>query len=139
MGVPPGLPAVNPSLPVSSYRPGEIVITGRLAVRATNVSVPLPVGKNEITVGRIDPARNAFPDIDLTPYQGESAGVSRLHARLIIGVGEANSGGQLFIEDLQSTNGTLVNKQKLQAGQRFPLKNGDEIRFGRIALIYYSS
>jgi pSer/pThr/pTyr-binding forkhead associated (FHA) protein len=115
------------------------VITGRLAVHATNASVPLPVGKNEIIIGRIDPARNAFPDIDLTPHQGESGGVSRLHARLIIGVGEANSGGQLFIEDLQSTNGTLVNKQKLQAGQRFPLKNGDEIRFGRIALNYYSS
>jgi pSer/pThr/pTyr-binding forkhead associated (FHA) protein len=70
-----------------------------------------------------------YPDVDLTPHGGEQAGVSRRHARLIV------EGGSYFVEDLDSTNFTFVNKQKLTAKTRQPVGDGDEIRFGRIAAV----
>lgn len=51
--------------------------------------------------------------------------VSRLHCRL-----EA-SGGTLDVVDLSSTNGTLVNDQRVD---RASLKNGDRLKIGRVEL-----
>ena len=53
------------------------------------------------------------------------ATISRAHAA--IGYDE----GSFFIQDLGSTNGTLVNGAKVD---RQPLKNGDEIRMGRLVI-----
>lgn len=50
--------------------------------------------------------------------------VSFRHARL------HQSGGQYFIEDLKSTNGTFVNGVRAPADTRVPVKAGDEISFG---------
>ena len=55
--------------------------------------------------------------------------VSRRHARLIL------EGGNYFVEDLDSTNFTFVNKQKLVPKTRQAVGDGDEIRCGRVALI----
>lgn len=48
--------------------------------------------------------------------------VSRSHCRV------NKIGGQYTITDLQSANGTYVNKVKLQPNQPHPIKNGDVIR-----------
>jgi pSer/pThr/pTyr-binding forkhead associated (FHA) protein len=106
-------------------------MAGRLVVRPSGAQIVLPVGKAELTIGRSDPARGAYPDVDLTGYSGESSGVSRMHARLLV---QAN--GQIYIEDLNSTNFTFLNKQRLQPGQSYPLKRGDEIRLGLLTLEY---
>jgi hypothetical protein len=103
---------------------------GKLIVREANVTIALPVGKSEILLGRSDPVRNIFPDVDLTPFGGEKAGVSRRHARLIL------QGFQLYLEDLNSTNFTFLNQQKLQSGQLYPVIPGDEIRVGLLAMDY---
>ena len=91
----------------------------------------LPQGSVEMVIGRSDPIRNLYPDVDMTNYGGDKGGVSRTHARLIL------QGPQMYIEDLNSTNFTFINKQKLRPGQRYPLKNGDEIRLGLLTVIYY--
>jgi predicted amidophosphoribosyltransferase len=100
----------------------------RLVVVASGAEIPLPQGE-EIFVGREDPVSGVFPDVDLTPHGGEEGGVSRQHARLIV------EGGNYFVEDLDSTNFTFVNKQKLTPKTRQPINDGDELRVGRVALI----
>lgn len=49
--------------------------------------------------------------------------VSRLHARI------HESEGTYYLEDLNSTNGTFLNEQRLSAYTRVPLKEGDVLRF----------
>jgi pSer/pThr/pTyr-binding forkhead associated (FHA) protein len=80
-------------------------------------------------IGREDPVSGVYPDVDLTPHGGEDGGVSRRHARLLV------EGGQYFVEDLDSTNFTFVNKQKVAPKSRQLLNDGDEIRCGRVALV----
>jgi pSer/pThr/pTyr-binding forkhead associated (FHA) protein len=106
---------------------------GRFVIQGSNVSLPLPGTKPVAFVGREDPVSNNFPEIDLDPHNGLDKGVGRQHARLFI------QGGQLMLEDLNSVNGTLVNKQKLLPKQPRPLNNGDEVYFGQFVVHYYSS
>jgi pSer/pThr/pTyr-binding forkhead associated (FHA) protein len=100
----------------------------RLVVAASGAEIPLPAVA-EIYIGREDPVSGIFPEVDLTPHGGEEGGVSRRHARIIV------EGGNYFIEDLDSTNFTFVNKQQVAPKVRQPLKDGDEIRCGRVALV----
>jgi pSer/pThr/pTyr-binding forkhead associated (FHA) protein len=85
-----------------------------------------------LLIGRGDPGRGIVPDIDLSKEGSASNSVSRKHARLII------HGNQVYVEDLSSTNGTYLNKQKLQPSQRYLVHHGDELRFGGIILIFYT-
>jgi len=107
-------------------------IQGRLVIQETQVSLPIPAGKQEIILGREDPVSGIFPDIDLDPYGGHEAGVGRRHARLII------KSGQVYLEDLDSVNGTAVNRQRIPAHQSVLLKTGDEVRLGKMALMYFA-
>ena len=101
----------------------------RLVVTASGAEMPLPA-KDEILIGREDPVSGIFPDVDLTPHGGEEGGVSRRHARIVV------EGGVYSLVDLNSTNFTYLNKQRLAPDTRQPLKDGDEVRFGRIALLF---
>jgi pSer/pThr/pTyr-binding forkhead associated (FHA) protein len=97
-------------------------------VVASGAEIPLPEG-DEILIGREDPVSGIYPEIDLTPHGGEEGGVSRQHARLTV------EEGNYFVEDLDSTNFTFVNKQKLTPKTRTSVNDGDEIRCGRVALV----
>lgn len=77
-------------------------------------------------VGRADPVSQSFPDIDLTPYGGLEQGVGRRHVRLYV------DRGVLYIDDLQSTNGTFVNGTKLIPGTPRALQAGDDVRLGNM-------
>lgn len=90
-------------------------------------------GKSEVLIGREDPVSNVYPDVDLTPHGGEEGGVSRMHAKLLI------NNGQYFIEDQNSTNYTYVNKQRLQPKVPTPIKDGDEIKLGRVAMTFHTT
>ncbi|MEM6282480.1 MAG: FHA domain-containing protein, partial [Chloroflexota bacterium] len=63
---------------------------------------------------------------DLTPYGAGASGVSRIHARL------SRTGKGITIEDLGSTNGTLLNGYRLQAFTRVPLQDGDALELGHL-------
>jgi len=52
--------------------------------------------------------------------------VSQLHARLF------RQDGQIFVEDMGSTNGTFVNRKKVSAA--VPLRRGDRLQVGRTVL-----
>jgi predicted amidophosphoribosyltransferase len=114
-------PSAAPAPPVVPTGGGP-----RLVISASGAEIPLP-DKDEVVVGREDPVSGVFPDVDLTPHGGEEGGVSRRHARLI------KEDGTYYVEDLDSTNFTFVNKQKLTPKARQQVGEGDEIRFGRVA------
>ena len=56
----------------------------------------------------------------------EDISVSRLHAKF------RQQGCAVYLQDLDSTNGTYVNKKQLFAGEERIIKRGDEIQFGKI-------
>jgi pSer/pThr/pTyr-binding forkhead associated (FHA) protein/predicted amidophosphoribosyltransferase len=120
--------APGPS-PTVVYASGA-AIQGYLTVQETGAAVPFPPGRTEVIVGREDPISNVFPEIDLTDHGGDEGGVSRQHARIFV------QGSQILIEDLNSTNFTHVNQHRLTPGQPHPLSDGDELRLGRVKLIY---
>jgi pSer/pThr/pTyr-binding forkhead associated (FHA) protein len=94
------------------------------------MALTFPPGMTEVIIGREDPVSGIFPDVDLTDHGGDEGGVSRQHARVFV------QGDQVLIEDLNSTNYTYVNQQRLVPGQLQPLDDGDEILMGRVKLIY---
>lgn len=118
-------PAPEPAAPAE-------IVTGRFVIQETQVTLPIPPGKSVIVIGREDPVSGVFPDIDLDPHGGHEAGVGRRHAQI-----SARSGG-LFIEDLDSVNGTAVNRQRLTPRTPQPLRSGDELRLGKMAMTFYS-
>ena len=56
--------------------------------------------------------------------------VSRVHARIL------QEDGKAYLEDLNSTNGTFKNGLRLQPYEKRCLEQEDEIRLGKIILIY---
>ncbi len=60
----------------------------------------------------------------------EDSSVSRIHARI------TNTDGRLYLEDLNSTNGTFRNGLRMQPYEKKKLEEGDEIRCGKVALIF---
>jgi len=125
-----------PLTPVASVAPPPstapapmraVLAPAQLILVASGVALPLP-GAAQAIIGRGDPVSNFFPEIDLNPYGAIDNGVGRRHMRLFI------QGGQVLIEDLDSTNGTMLNNQKLTARQPQPLRDGDQISVGKLLL-----
>ncbi|NDJ52120.1 MAG: FHA domain-containing protein [Chloroflexi bacterium] len=84
--------------------------------------------RQPLVLGRRDPNGVDDPDVDLTPHLIPEHGISRTHAVLIPAT-EA-----LFIADLDSTNGTWVNGNYVEPGERFPLATSDHIELGLMRL-----
>jgi FHA domain len=141
-----GAPSIVPVLPCSCcgrdvtpsdlYRiyfgerpPSVEVAIGRLILMDMDVNAQFPLpADNEITIGRVDPHRGIRPDIDLSKFDPASR-ISRRHARI------TSRGGQFYVEDLGSANGSFVNgRTKLNPQEPYPLVNGDVIKFGETTL-----
>jgi len=92
-------------------------------------SLEIPA-KDEVVIGREDPISDVFPDLDLTGFGGMEKGVSRKHAVI------HRSGADYTLEDMGSTNGTYVNRKKVQPNVPQAIKPGDELRFGKLAFSF---
>lgn len=77
----------------------------------------VPVGMNPVSIGRL-------PDNVVVI---DNPAVSGHHARVMV------QGGQYLLEDLQSTNGTFVNQQRVT---RHVLRDGDMVLVGKHKLIF---
>ena len=102
-------------------------LTVRISVLDSGRQIELPLDK-EISIGRLDAATATFPDVDLIPDGGMEKGVSRRHAKI------TRKGSELFIEDLDSVNGTFLNGKRLTPYLPHALKSEDEIRLGKLVL-----
>ena len=127
------VPSNRPSagIPAGSGRAADQgQYSGRLIIREKGIVIPLPPDQPELVIGRTDPVQDIYPDVDLAEQEGEQSGVSRRHARVL----QRLDG--IYIEDLNSTNFTFLNRTRLQPGQIYLLKDGDEIRLGVLTLEY---
>jgi pSer/pThr/pTyr-binding forkhead associated (FHA) protein len=86
-------------------------------------------GKSSYLIGRRDDERGILPELDLTGAGGLETGVSRAHAII-----HATPSGYT-IEDLESTNETLLNLYRLLPRQQYPLKDGDQLRLGMLTML----
>jgi hypothetical protein len=99
--------------------------------RGRSAGKEFPINDDEAHIGRWDADGGIFPDVDLDSDDPE-AKVSRRHARI------TRRGGQYFIEDLGSTNGTFINRgRRLLPGDRQPLRDGDEVIVGKTFLRFH--
>jgi hypothetical protein len=107
----------------------EAAIALRITVAENGRETLFPLPMGEICLGRRDTARGAFPELDLSPDGGRKAGVSRLHVRVY------QVGNRLFVEDVDSANGTFLNGRRLNPYLPYPLKEGDTLQLGSLKLL----
>ncbi|MBN1426819.1 MAG: FHA domain-containing protein [Anaerolineae bacterium] len=104
----------------------------QILFQTVNVAEPEYVGLDILglaTIGRSDPDSSTQPDLDLSPYEAQSHGVSRRHAVLV----PTDEG--LCLIDLDSANGTWIGGKYLQPGRKYRLRSGDMIEFGSLKLM----
>jgi hypothetical protein len=121
----PPQPSIAPSKSVPHGTPSVILAVGDRKVR-----VRFPTGTSAVVLGRTDPVREQYPDVDLTLFGGAELGVSRLHARL------SYEGGRFYLEDLQSTNRTYIGETELAPREPRVLSSGQVIRLGRLEMLF---
>jgi len=131
LGAPLADPAAAMSVPAGPSGPGPTAVGGPLPVLpqgqigpeklvivtpSERKGVEFPLG-DEVTVGR---AGGCGVLLDADTF------VSQIHARVF------RRDGDLFVEDLGSTNGTYLNKKKVSAP--VVMRKGDRVQFGRTTL-----
>lgn len=96
-------------------------------IHASGMEFPLSTGP-ETTLGRKDPVTGIFPDVDLTPVDGQGT-VSRRHAKIY------RRGMTFFLaEEIGFMNATYLNGARLENGIPLQIKSGDELRLGAVLL-----
>lgn len=83
---------------------------------------------DELIIGRKDTLRPAVVQVDLDGYEGLERGVSRQHAVL------REQDGQLYLVDLNTANGTVLNDVRLIPNKPYPIKEGDKLVLGALRL-----
>ena len=81
-------------------------------------------------MGRSNPDGSQQVEVDMTA-EPERATVSRRHARI------TRAGNGFELEDLNSANQTKLNNQPLAPGQRYPLRDGDIVEFGKVRCTFH--
>ena len=109
-------PAAKPARPGKTPRPGRGTPRELLVTAGVAAGTSLALDSQQITIGRADDATLVLND----DY------ASTRHARIF------PQDGQWLVEDLGSTNGTLVNGRKLDGA--VPLRRGDRVQVGRSVL-----
>jgi CheY-like chemotaxis protein len=81
-----------------------------------------------MTIGRADAQSGFMPEVDLTPFDAFTKGVSRKHAVITV------KNERLMISDLGSTNGTRLNNVPCKPGEEYRLRHGNELMLGTLKL-----
>ncbi|MCS6871381.1 MAG: FHA domain-containing protein [Anaerolineae bacterium] len=82
-----------------------------------------------VVLGRIDLNSPDMARFDLTRFGGHERGVSREHCMI------SYHNRQFFVTDLNSANGTFVNRKRLQPNQPCLLNDGDELMLGNLSIV----
>ncbi len=86
------------------------------------------LGRDNFTLGRSIEGQAVIPDVDLAKYDAFDQGLSRMHAELRI---EKDG---VFVIDLDSANGTIVNGKRVKGQETSRVHHGDIIQLGRLRL-----
>ncbi len=88
------------------------------------------LGDGETMIGRFDPVTEMKPDVDLTQLDLKRS-VSRRHGRIF-----PTDDGYAITEEVGALNGTFVNGEKLVTGRPHPIRDGDQVSFGMVKLVF---
>ncbi|MBX3191300.1 MAG: FHA domain-containing protein [Labilithrix sp.] len=108
-----------PAMPAGGAPPG-----GAAPARPKHRTVIGELNLEQLQGGVISIGRTADNKIVVPHPQ-----VSARHAQIL------NQGGQLFLEDLGSGNGTFVRGQRIARGQRVPVTNGEKVYIGPMPVL----
>ncbi len=98
-----------------------------LHIRGSDQPLIVPLGEC-LHIGRTDLTTGEAPEIALDQYGATALGVSRRHAALLL------QDDALKVVDLGSVNATFINGQKLLPHQPCILRDGDELRLGKMVI-----
>jgi predicted component of type VI protein secretion system len=82
---------------------------------------------HRMIIGRADDSHSDI-DINVGAYEAAQKGVSRRHAALEV------VSKTLMVSDLNSTNGTFINGQRIPVGNRRVVRDGDELLLGNLLI-----
>ncbi len=113
---------------------GAAGAAGAAGVSGAPAHTPTPGKKHQTVIGQvaISGGQQNVKSIGRTPDNDiviAHAQVSSKHASL------HKAGQQLFLEDHGSANGTYVRGQRIPAGQRVPVQNGEKVFIGPMPLL----
>jgi len=86
------------------------------------------LGRDNYTLGRSGKSQAIVPDADLAAFDAYDEGVSRLHAEIRV------QPDIIYLVDLDSANGTLLNGNHINPQEPTPIRHGDIIQLGRMRL-----
>lgn len=89
-------------------------------------------GQSSIVLGRKGDEAVDGDFLDLSGYQAYSLGVSRQHARI-----SYQNSEDYMVEDLDSSNGTWLNGNRLEASKPHTLHRGDHLQLGELMIFVY--
>ena len=98
----------------------------RIGNKNREIEVPL---ERAILLGRVDPATNVFPEIDLSDHGTLAKSISRRHAQI------SKQQDVVTVEDLASVNGTYINGRRLSPYLPEPVNDGDILHLGKLPII----
>ncbi len=108
---------------------GETVVMGVQSIKATRRLRSLSKSDAEyISLQKLPCILGKMEECSDIVLRDQS--ISRMHARIF----EEN--GELYLQDLNSTNGSYINNLELESNEIVKLKIGDEITFGNLRYIY---
>lgn len=105
--------SLEPTMPINDEQNDDDVCMSIIAMNAPT-RIEMSITKDEFVIGKKPDLCDGILDFNKM--------ISRVHCRI------NKNGSQYTITDLQSANGTFVNKVKLQPNQSCAIKNGDIIR-----------
>lgn len=85
---------------------------------------------DDITLGRHDPHGQFTVGVDLSIAGAHMHGVGRVHARLFV------KDGCIWLEDLQSSNGSRIGGHVAWPNEPTPLHFGSIFQLGRMSLVF---
>ncbi len=124
-----GETSVSP--PKSKQAPAGVNRLARFVNDATGTEFFLSPGP-ETHVGRYDASTGFQPGIDLKDVD-TARSTSRRHAKVM-------RGDDSFVlrEEIGTANGTYVNGKRIPTGVDVEIKDGDEVRFGRVKMVFHT-
>ena len=99
----------------------EFRIVGTADILKTDLNAP-------VILGRMDPHKGIYPQINLDPFGGQTKGVSRRHAKIFA------QNNRVLVQDEGSANGTFLNGEKLSSLAPHRLRDGDRLKLGDLEL-----
>lgn len=135
----PPVPLSPPVEPAGPSRPaaGTVCIVVYSDAKPRQPIRYVPIVKDVVLIGREDPVRGDFPDLDLASLLDPAAAkkVSRRHAELL----RARDSQSFSLRPLPGNTGTQVGKELASPGQHYPLTDGTPIVLGGVVWMKFET